>query len=572
MNTMTIYIIAFVVTVFVSVVVFLLLYRYNNLKHIKDRLTDLDRERNSIISTPIMAELSKIDGVVKNEEIEEKCKKWKTKYNTIKDKRFPVLADMVIDVDTKLEDKDIKAAKKSLNNFEMEIYKVRISCDNLLDEIKEITMSEERNRNIITKLKSRYRELEQTFKQNKDDYGDTYKYIELQFENIEHKFQDFEEAMESNEYQTVSAIVKVLDEMIAHIGVIVEEVPEIVLLLYTIIPSRIKEVKDSYDKMVEKNYPLAFLKVDYNLDEINKKMSVIEDKLKILNIDSSNFELKTFLDYLDNLFNEFNHEKRSRKVFEETVRDFKTKIIKINGVVSDVYAQIDDIKSMYNLQDKDLEYLKSIQKDLFDINVNYNEIIKELKSKAKPYSKLKNDIIFLSNRLKDVELDLDECLKTLGSMQDDEERAREQLDEMTTLLKKCKSKMHSYKLPLISNNYFIELSEANEAIEEVIKELKKSPITIKTLNIRVDTARDLALKLYNTANEMVKTAKLSEMTIVYGNRYRPLSMEIERGLDNASKLFFKGNYKESLEQAVNSINIVEPDIYKKMLAVYNNEK
>ena len=572
MNTMTIYIIAFVVTAFVSVVVFLLLYRYNNLKHIKDRLTDLDRERNSIISTPIMAELSKIDGVVKNEEIEEKCKKWKTKYNTIKDKRFPVLADMVIDVDTKLEDKDIKAAKKSLNNFEMEIYKVRISCDNLLDEIKEITMSEERNRNIITKLKSRYRELEQTFKQNKDDYGDTYKYIELQFENIEHKFQDFEEAMESNEYQTVSAIVKVLDEMIAHIGVIVEEVPEIVLLLYTIIPSRIKEVKDSYDKMVEKNYPLAFLKVDYNLDEINKKMSVIEDKLKILNIDSSNFELKTFLDYLDNLFNEFNHEKRSRKVFEETVRDFKTKIIKINGVVSDVYAQIDDIKSMYNLQDKDLEYLKSIQKDLFDINVNYNEIIKELKSKAKPYSKLKNDIIFLSNRLKDVELDLDECLKTLGSMQDDEERAREQLDEMTTLLKKCKSKMHSYKLPLISNNYFIELSEANEAIEEVIKELKKSPITIKTLNIRVDTARDLALKLYNTANEMVKTAKLSEMTIVYGNRYRPLSMEIERGLDNASKLFFKGNYKESLEQAVNSINIVEPDIYKKMLAVYNNEK
>lgn len=572
MNTMTIYIIAFTVTAFVSVIVFMLLFRYNNLKNIKKKLSELERERNLIISTPIMAELSKIDNVVRNEDVEEKCKAWKSRYNTLKDKRFPVLADMVIDVDSKLEYKDIKGAKTSLNNLEMEIYKVRISCDNLLEEIKEITMSEERNRNIITKLKTKYRELEQKFKTNKDEYKDTYKYIELQFENIEHKFQEFEEAMDSNEYQTVSSIVKVLDEMIAHIGVIVEEVPEIVLLLYTIIPSRIKEVKESYDKMLERNYPLSFLKVDYNLEEINKKMSVIEDKLKILNIDSSNFELKTFLDYLDNLFNEFNHEKRSRKVFEETVKDFKTKIIKINGVVSDVYAQIDDIKAMYNLQDKDLEYLKSIQKDLFDINVNYNAIIKELKDKTKPYSKLKNDIIFLSNRLKDVEMDLDQCLKTLGSMQDDEERAREQLDEMTLLLKKCKSKMNSYKLPIISNNYFTELSEANEAIEEVIKELKKTPITIKTLNVRVDTARDLALKLYNTANEMVKTAKLSEMIIVYGNRYRPLSLEIDRGLDNASKSFFKGNYKESLEQAVNSINIVEPDIYKKMLAVYNNEK
>ena len=31
---------------------------------------------------------------------------------------------------------------------------------------------------------------------------------------------------------------------------------------------------------------------------------------------------------------------------------------------------------------------------------------------------------------------------------------------------------------------------------EIVKELDRVPITIKTLNIRVDTARDLTLKLY----------------------------------------------------------------------------
>lgn len=70
----------------------------------------------------------------------------------------------------------------------MEIYKLRVSTDNLLDEIREVTMSEERNRAIVTKLKSRFRELERTFENNKAAYGDVITNIELQFENIEKNF------------------------------------------------------------------------------------------------------------------------------------------------------------------------------------------------------------------------------------------------------------------------------------------------------------------------------------------------------------------------------------------------
>ena len=157
-------------------------------------------------------------------------------------------------------------------------------------------------------------------------------------------------------------------------------------------------------------------------------------------------------------------------------------------------------------------------------------------------------------------------------MHEDELRAREQLNEINELLKQCKANIRHYKLPIIANNYFVELSAANEAVYEIEKELKKVPITIKTLNIRVDTARDLSFKLYNTTNDMIKTAKLSEMTIVYGNRYKPLDQDIEKGLNVASQLFFKGDYTQALETAIASINIVEPDIYKKMLDVYKTYK
>jgi septation ring formation regulator len=107
-----------------------------------------------------------------------------------------------------------------------------------------------------------------------------------------------------------------------------------------------------------------------------------------------------------------------------------------------------------------------------------------------------------------------------------------------------------------------------EAINNMSEELDKRPISIKTLNTRVDTARDLALKVHNTINETVKSAKMAETAIVYGNRYRVVNKEVDFGLIKAENAFYKGNFKISLENAISAINIVEPGIHKRLLEEY----
>lgn len=571
MDIQMLYLSVIIILVLILLVVFIVIYRKKKIAKLKEKLDELERQRNLIIATPVMSELAKIEVIVKNDQLEDKYEDWKKRYDTIKNDRYGVITDKLLEVDNLIETRDLDNAKEKIVDLEMEIYKLRVSTDNLLDEIREVTMSEERNRAIVTKLKSRFRELERTLENNKAAYGDVVTNIELQFENIEKKFNDFEEVMEQNEYEEVVGLVKVLDEMIAHIGVVIEELPDIILLTDKIIPTRIKEIRDIYEKLINCDYPLDYLKVPYNLEQIENKLSDIKTRVKILNLEDSMFELKTFLDYLDNLFNDFDIEKRSKKIFDETAKAFKIKLQKVNNIVTDIYDQLEDIKGMYNLTDDDLNDLEDVNRELYKTNNEFNSIIGDLKNKKEPYSKLKNRIIRLSNGFGIIEENLNMCLKSLGSMHDDEMRAREQLDEITDLLKQCRSKIRKNPLPIISNNYFVELSEANEAIYEIVKELEKTPITIKTLNIRVDTARDLSLKLYSTTNEMIKTAKLSEMTIMYGNRYKPIDKDIEKGLDVASKLFFKGNYKKSLETAIAAINIIEPDIYKKMLNLYKDE-
>lgn len=556
-------------TIIAMVIVIIILHfiRKFEMKYYRDRIKELERQRNIVASTPVLLELSKVEPIIKNDKMEEKYNKWQDEFVSIKENRLTVIDDMLIDLDLYIEKRDYKSCGYSMAKIEMEIYKVREAADHLLEEIKDITLSEEKYRTIVTKLKTKYRELNREFHDHEQLYEQMQEPISLQLENIERRFLDFEKVMDDNDYAEVVHVVKALDTMIEHIEIIVKEVPDVLLMVNQIIPKRVKEVKENYDEMIELGFPLDYLNIDYNLDEINKNVEAILDKVNVLNLEGCMFDLKTMLEYLDSLFIDFEKERLAKKVYEEVESDFAKKIEKTNKLVCDIYEQLDDIKKLYDLNDEDVQIIHNVNKSLVVINDDYKKLLSKVAAKSSPYTMLNKEIEDLSVRLINMEDELDKSLKSLGNMYDDEVRAREQLDEIQEFLKQCKNKMRTYKLPVITDNYFVQLSEANEAIGEVIKELEKKPIVINTLNTRVDTARDLVLKLYNTTNEMVRMAQCAEIAIVYGNRYRDYE-EVDAGLNDARSKFFKGDYKRALDLAIRTISLVDADISKKL---FNNE-
>ena len=536
----------------------------------RKKISDLEVKKNLVASTPVLLELSKVEPIIKNDKMEEKYNNWHDKFISLKENELVQIDDMIIDLDMYIEKGDYKTCTYRIAKTEMEIYKAKEIAETILEEVKEITLSEEKYRSIVTKLKAKYRRLTNEFNNHKELYDDMQEAVALQLENIEKRFLDFEKVMDKNEYTEVVHIVKALDAMIDHMGIVVEEVPDLLLMSRQIIPNRMKEIKSIADDMVKEGYPLEYLNIDYNIEESKKNINTILDKVKVLNLEDCMFELKTMLEYLDSLFVDFEKERLSRKVYEEIEKDFSKKLKNTNKVVDDIYNQLEDIKNMYDLDEDDIDIIHDVKKTLIVINDDYKKLIAKEKASSTPYSMLHREIDALTKRLKTMEEDLDVALKSLGNMHDDEERAREQLEEIKDFLKQCKEKMRTYKLPVITDNYFVELSEANEAIEEIIKELERKPIVIKTLNTRVDTARDLVLKLYNTTNEMIKTAKLAEMAIVYGNRYRSFYDEVDMGLLDAEDFFAKGDYKGALDISIKSTSIVEKDIYQKLLDIYDN--
>lgn len=561
MTKTTFYLIASGYYIFAIVLIIgtLSLMNKNKRKNYSKTLNELERSKNLIISATILSELNKVEALINNDLLKEQYNEWKKRFSEIKDIEIPKITDDLLEVEELFNLKKYKELDEKMAKLELSIYNVKMKADFLLDEIKSLTLSEERNRETVTQLKKIYREILNTFNKNKIDYKDVIGPLELQFENVDKLFSTFETAMENNSYTEVGKIVKALDDTIGNLKIIIEEAPSIILMGRGIIPKKMKDIEAVEKKMTKDGYQLEYLNIEYNITESKKKISDVFARLNVLNVEDSIFELKTMLDYFDSIYNDFDKERISKRLFDDYLRGVGVKTTKLARVVRSLITQIEDIKYSYDLSNEDIKIIKEIDLEIIEVRKDYETVVASSRTKMFPFTKLSKEMELLNVRLAKTEDKLDIALRTLGSLKDDELRAREQLDEIKGLLKQAKNRISSYKLPVIPQKYYIELAEANDSIKEIIRELEKKPISIKILNTRVDTARDLVLKLYTTTKEIVKAAKLTEMSIVYGNRYRPVNKEIDFGLTKAENLFFKGNFRGALENAINAISIIEPD-------------
>ncbi len=570
MGRMTFLLIAvlyYIVSIIIIIVILNIINRREKNK-LKKQIDELEKEKNMIISANMLSELNKVEALVNNDEMRVKLEDWKNRFNNIRDVEMPKITDTINEIEELFEDRNFKELKGLLLKADFDLNNLKTKASFLLDEIKDVTLSEERNRDTITKLKAQYREIIATYKDYEEDFLIIKVPIELQFENVDKLFQTFETAMEQNAYTEVGKIVKAIADIINNLKAVVEETRPIINLGKNLIPKKIEDIKNIVDKMTREGYNLDYLNIDYNITEANKKINDIFQRLNVLNIEDSLFELRTMHDYFDSLYNDFDKERISKKIYEDYSRSILIKATKLEKVNNELYKKIDDIKYSYDLTDDEVAVIAEIKQEIMNIRASYDKIVDVARSHILSYSKLAREMEIINSKLVKTEEKLNGALKTLGSLKEDELRAREQLEEIKKILNQTKDKIRSFKLPAVPKNYYVEMAEAMEAIDELIKALDKRPISIKILNLRVDTARDLVLKVYNTINETVKTARMAEVAIVYGNRYRVTNKEVDFSLTKAENMFIKGNFKSSLENAINAINIIEPGIYKRLLEEY----
>ena len=336
------------VTIIIGIIFFLLLgiliffvlkYRKNSRRK---KILSLDVMRNEILSIPIQKEIDASYELAKGEQLEEKIKNYQEIYNNLKNVSFKEIDDMINELDMMVETNKTKEFPEKCTLIEIELFKNRYLINHMIDELKELTSYEDKYRGIVIKLKNKYRILEREFDNNKELYGVIVDTIKMQFENIEKRFSDFELVIDENLYNEVVLVVHSLDGMINHIGAIILELPDILVLVNDLIPARLKELEVLRSSMTNDGYMLNFMKLDYNVKEIERIENDIIDRSKVLNINNSLIELKTILQFLDSLFKDIEKEKVYKKDFDTTSTSFNERMSTVKQSLSDMNSQLDD--------------------------------------------------------------------------------------------------------------------------------------------------------------------------------------------------------------------------------------
>ena len=77
------------------IIILVVLYIINKKTKNKNqlKLTELEREKNLIISTGILTELNKVEALINSKELQVKFKNWTKRFNSIKDEDIPKITD-----------------------------------------------------------------------------------------------------------------------------------------------------------------------------------------------------------------------------------------------------------------------------------------------------------------------------------------------------------------------------------------------------------------------------------------------------------------------------------------------
>ena len=149
----------------------------------------------------------------------------------------------------------------------------------------------------------------------------------------------------------------------------------------------------------------------------------------------------------------------------------------INKVVRDIYLQIDDIKYSYDLTDDDVLVIDEIRNELIAIRTSYDKTVNVHRSRTNSYSRLAKEMEIINVKLTKTEEKLDGALRSLGSLKEDEQRAREQLGEIKNILLTAKDKINTYDGPNMRTIHayfnYRDVTLLSCDFEEAVKDAKK---------------------------------------------------------------------------------------------------
>ncbi|MGP4041572.1 septation ring formation regulator EzrA [Gracilibacillus sp. D59] len=533
-------------------------------KKVYDNVDRLEAWKMDIMNRNVTAELAKVKQLNLSGETQEKFENWKENWDIILTRDLPDMEEYLLDAEEAADKFRIKSARKNLQHVETALQDIESNIEDMYKELDHLLNSEKYVRQEIKELDPRIKELKKYLLHNRTQFGRAEIVFESELTKLEKRLSEYSTLTDEGNYIEAQELIESLKDEIVIIEEKISTFPGIYRQCKQVIPEQMKDLLRGMAEMEEEGYRVQQFGFE---KELKQYENLLKNAIKELDNGETNTieeSLEQMEDRLNEMFQLLEKEAKSKSIVESQFPNERQHLIDIQQQVESTSNQIKELQQTYYLEEADLELFLSIEKWLDKSENQFEQIEKDYEDRKANHLEIKDKLDTFSEDLDKLDKAQEDFQLQIKDLRKDEMEAKEKIYALKQQLISTDKKLQKSNVPGVPSFIINALEESTEKCEVVLKQLQKHPLDMGKVQHSISEATKSVNNFVEQTNLLLDQARLVELAIQYGNRYRSGHPLLSAQLSEAEKLFRDYKYENALETAVTALEEVDPNAMAKI--------
>ena len=433
--------------------------------------------------------------------------------------------------------------KKAMKVFEDKV--------NTLDnDLYTLIKPEEDSRQSILKLKENYRRVKQTFYANSSDLDLVSSSINQVFDKLDQMFVEFETHIESAEYDDAQGLLPTISKVVTALESALSQLPNLCILVNTVIPEKIEDLKKDYEALEQQGLPLYNLSFQTKLGEWNNDLNIIRTRLTKLQIANIMESLDALQSEIEEMRELLNNEQNDKSFFEAHNEEIYQQVVDLEKSFLKICSLLPELYRTYVVTDERKEKVEQLKQTMNSLGTVKQSLDNYVHSSLKqPFSTLKGKLDELNNQYATAKEGMEEFKQYIEFLKTSSEEAYTLVFVYYYRLKQIESLLREIAIPEFSEPYRVRIEDCYDLLNEIDKAIKVQPIAVDEINEKVANLKGNANALFDEIENKFREMQLAESAIVYANRDRNHQDDVHQQLSALEEEFYQGEFVKVYHEA-----------------------
>ncbi|MER0123443.1 septation ring formation regulator EzrA [Streptococcus sp. ZJ93] len=536
-------------------------------------LIALEDRKEDLFNLPVNDEVEAVKSLHLIGQSQVSFREWNQKWVDLSLNSFADIENHIFEAEAFNNSFRFVRAKSAIDSIESQIDLIEEDIAAIRQGLRDLKEQEEKNSGRVKHALDLFDTLQESVRENAEQYGETLPELEKQLKNIEVEFSEFVMLNSSGDPIEAAGILDKTEEHMIALNQIMDRVPALIEKVTQSFPDQLEDLETGYRKLVEEGYLFIEGNIEVRFQEI--RVAIRENTALIVSFDldaaeSENADIQAKIDHLYKVFTREIDAHQSAVKISKNLPKFLEHIANNTRVLVE---ETERLSASYLLAESKQSRIHQLSVKVASLKTTVADSIEELDNPQVAYSILEERLEHAMTALKEMEEEQLVLAEYLKSQETSETNARKQATVYVNKLHVLKRYMEKRNLPGIPEEFLSIFFRASDHVEALLAELDHKRINVEIVNRLLENATFDMGEAEETAYHIVQNAALTEQLLQYSNRYRSSHDSVQKAFNRSLATFEKDfDYQTAFEEISFALEAVEPGVTERFVRSYEKTR